>query len=105
VAGQRSTFPSIGNNFGSHRSGDLGKTPANFLKTRSRFGFLQFSFDALDVLDGQIGPALSRGFDDAYQYVLVLSQVQRLERPQNAIFVHGVNPERRATIVSRNPLG
>jgi hypothetical protein len=105
VAGQRSTFPSIGDDFGGHGSGNLGKTPANIVKARSRLGFLESFFNALDVLDGQIGPALNRGFDDAYQYALVLSQIQRLKGPQNAVLVHGVNLVRHVTIVSRNPLG
>jgi hypothetical protein len=78
VAGQRSTFPSIGNNFGGHRSRNPGETPANLLKTGSRFSFLQLSFDAFNVLDGQIGATLSRSFDHAYQNVLMLFQIQWL---------------------------
>ena len=41
----------------------------------------------------------SSGFDDAHEYVLMLLQVQRLQRPQHAIFVHGIDLERHATIV------
>ena len=38
-------------------------------------------------------------FDDTHEYVLMLLQIQRLQRPQHTILVHGVNLKRHATIV------
>ena len=64
----------------------------------SRFGVLLLSLNSLDVLEGQAGSPC--GLDDAHDYVLVLGQIQRLERTQRAIFVDGVNLERYAPIVS-----
>ena len=40
-------------------------------------------------------------FDDAYEYVLVFLQIQRLQWPQHTIFVNGVNLELHIHIVSR----
>ena len=99
VAGQKSTFPTLGNKFSSHRSRNLGKPPPDFLQPRRRLGVLQFPFDLVDVLYGQAGSAGSRSFNDAHSYVLMLRQVQRLKRPQHSILVYGINLERHATIV------
>ena len=49
-------------------------------------------FDIFDILDSQAGSV-------AAEYVLMLLQVQRLQRPQHTILVHSVNLNGHATIV------
>jgi hypothetical protein len=101
-----STVSALGNYFSRHRSGDLGNPCPNFIKPRSRFGVLKFSFDSFDVLDIQVGPRLGgRCFDYADYDVLVLLQIQRLQGSQDTILVHGVDLERHVTILSRKLMG
>jgi len=101
IRGQGSTFPAFGDDVGGHGAGNLCEPPPNFLKPWSRFSILLLAAKSLDILDGETRSSGSRGLDHTYAYVFVLSQIQRLQRAQHAIFVHGVNLERHASIVSR----
>lgn len=67
---------------------------------RAGFDVLLFALNSLDIFHGQAGAPCGCGLDNAHDYALVLRQIQRLERTQRAIFIHGVNPERHAPIVS-----
>jgi hypothetical protein len=99
IASQGSTFPAFSDNFSGHRSGNLGKPSPNFLDTRRQRDVFKFPFDILDVFDSQTGSVAGRVFDDTHEYVLMLLQIQWLQRPQHAILVHSVNLNGHATIV------
>jgi hypothetical protein len=99
IASQGSTFPAFGDNLRSHRSGNLGKPSPDFLNTGSWLGVLEFPFDIFDILDSQAGSVAGRVFDDTHEYLLMLFQVQRLQRLQHTILLHSVNLNGHATIV------